>query len=229
VVIAEENEKVVELQEAVYNRHTKLYIARFQETEQEQDATYKAWKDQKKRDQLLAFIQRKIGDPQIHNMTKKLWYVDYLKVSKDEQGPWESVVTIGCDQEHDCKILNTELEKERNSQSWFLKDYTCRAEIGRGITLCAVDSAASHKGQDILGTRIYGQDMKSVPTLCGQPCHIRGANEVSGSLCTMGGVLNINQDFYVLTSAHPFRQETRNTDRPNSKDSLCKDLRVSLY
>jgi len=231
VVIAKENKKVAGLQSSAYNKHTKSYIAHFQKAEREQDATYIAWKDQKKRDKLLEFIQRIIGDsnPENHDMSDRLWYVNYVKVSKNNDDPWESVVLIGCDQENDCRKLNRELEQERNSRSWFLAGYTCRAEIGEGVTLCAVGPAASHSGQDLLGTRIYGHDIKSVLTLCGQSCHIRGPNEVSGSLCTMGGVLNINQDFYVLTSAHPFRQETRNNDRfSDCKYSVCNTPTVSL-
>jgi hypothetical protein len=226
MLIHKEDTMVEKLLKPSYNKHTKRWIAQFQEN----DPTYKPWNDLEKRQELIGFIAAKIGQPKTHDSSQRLWYADLLRVSKHEDGPWVSVVLIGCDREEDRKKLSNELEKEAQSDAWFLKDYTCRAEMGRDVTLCAVGSTASQSQSksELLGTPIYGGDMTSVPTLCGQLCHIKDYNEVSGSLCTMGGVLHINQDFYVLTSAHPFRQETRNLDIPDGKTYLCNTRRVWL-
>lgn len=215
-VLREEDEEVKKLENAVYNQNNNYWKTPF-EGDDEQDKSYQKWaKDNfKKREVLKDLIEKTKGLGRASR--EGLWYVEYVKVRQGTRGPpWKNMVLVGFNTKEEIDKFNEELQKDK-TDTWFLAGFEIRAEIGIDVRPCAIGSDSGTLRQDPIGTPIFSQNLQSVSTLCGVLCHIRGSDNFADAFCTIGGVLHINQEFFVLTSAHPFQDKVASAREIDSK------------
>ena len=218
-VIRRENNKVEELQDDVAERDGNFYKSPFKGEEEEKEK-FKEWVKEnfEKRRQVQALIERAANQVNTKDVLDTRCLIEYCQVSKGRRGPpWEDMVIIGGWTDELCKLINQELKAEE-TDTWFLKGFKVRAELRKKIKECATGTVSSDIIQDPSGIPIYGQDLQSVPTLCGLSCHVRGSDNFLDSYFTIGGVLLINQKFFALTSAHPFQERISRDQQTDSRN-----------